>query len=404
MRPALVATAGALVALLLLVLVLTDGRPGGGGAGAAPGSGGGTGSIEPPPLPAGSDKCPADAEPVRTSSPWLIKLGQDIPTAKQFASACAVYELRPFDGWVIHARHRVLTATPVPQSDYAADLEDFPSGLVRSTHNFVRSLVTEPLDLGDDAQWETVAGNAGRLAAAMRDSGKQFDGILLDNEWYGSGPSPWDYGDGNSPWSGEPTSPEATADRDQARERGRQVAKSIVSEWPEAVVLALFGPWVSEPATEDALDALGYVDVSGRNELMGTFTYGLAQGMAGSPARFVDGGEVYGARDAEDFAALRAWQRTGLADSGTLVIPPDEREAYQRTVDASVGVYDRDIRADYEVRAPDELGELVGLGLASVDTYLWLYTETHEWGASRSGKPAVPERYLDAVAAARQAP
>jgi hypothetical protein len=177
-----------------------------------------------------------------------------------------------------------------------------------------------------------------------------------------------------------------------------------VSEWPEAVVLALFGPWVSEPATEDALDALGYVDVSGRNELMGTFTYGLAQGMAGSPARFVDGGEVYGARDAEDFAALRAWQRTGLADSGTLVIPPDEREAYQRTVDASVGVYDRDIRADYEVRAPDELGELVGLGLASVDTYLWLYTETHEWGASRSGKPTVPERYLDAVAAARQAP
>ena len=82
--------------------------------------------------------------------------------------------------------------------------------------------------------------------------------------------------------------------------------------------MILYGPWVSDPKTATAF-GFGYNDVSWANEGMGPFAYGLAAGTFGSPARFVDGGEAYGARTATDFANIKAWQKTGLANSSALI-------------------------------------------------------------------------------------
>lgn len=324
----------------------------------------------------------ASPSPTQTAAPapagkYLIKLGQDIPTTAQFAANRALYESRPFDGWAIHTRAQVFTPTATSQATYAAELAQFPTGLTHSTHNFLRVLFLQQLDFTSDAQWTTMAQNAANLAAAARASGRQFDGLLIDNEFYGTG-NLWD-----------------NLDPTLAQRRGQQIGRAIAGAWPEATTMILYGPWVSDPKTATAF-GFGYNDVSWANEGMGPFAYGLAAGTFGSPAGFVDGGEAYGARTATDFANIKAWQKTGLANSSALIPDPT---AYKAKVNASVGVYDRDMRNGYSLFAPSTLTSLLGTALASADSYVWLYTETYEWGASQSGKPPVPQSYLDAVAA-----
>ena len=307
----------------------------------------------------------------------LIKLGQDIPTTAQFAANRALYESRPFDGWAIHTRAQVFTPTATSQATYAAELAQFPTGLTHSTHNFLRILFLQQLDFTSDAQWATMAQNAANLAAAARASGRQFDGLMIDNEFYGTG-NLWD-----------------NLDPTLAQRRGEQIGRAIAGAWPEAAVMILYGPWVSDPKTAPAF-GFGYNDVSWANEGMGPFAYGLAAGTFGSPTRFVDGGEAYGARTATDFANIKAWQKTGLANNSALIGDPTD---YKAKVNASVGVYDRDMRNGYSLFSPSTLTSLLGTALASADSYVWLYTETYEWGASQSGKPPVPQTYLDALAA-----
>jgi len=329
------------------------------------------------PTPTGSATQTGSIAPV---GKLLIKLGQDIPTTAQFAANRALYESRPFDGWAIHTRAQVFTpTTATSQATYATELAAFPTGLTNSTHNFLRVLFLQPLDFVSDAQWATMAQNAANLAAAARASGRQFDGLLIDNEFYGSG-NLWN--DVNQPL---------------AQRRGEQIGRAIAGVWPEATVLILYGPWVSDPKTAAAFGS-GYNDVAWANEGMGPFAYGLAAGTYGSSARFVDGGEAYGPRTATDFANIKAWQKTGLANNSALIGDPT---AYKAKVDASIGVYDRDMRNAYALFSPSMLTTLLGTALASVDSYVWLYTETYEWGASQSGKPVVPQTYLDAVAAVR---
>jgi hypothetical protein len=324
----------------------------------------------------------ASPTPTQTAAPvgkHLIKLGQDIPTTAQFAANRALYESRPFDGWAIHTRAQVFTPTATSQATYAAELAQFPTGLTHSTHNFLRVLFLQQLDFTSDAQWATMAQNAANLAAAARASGRQFDGLLIDNEFYGTG----------NLWN--------DLDQTLAQRRGEQIGRAIAGAWPEAAVMILYGPWVSDPKTATAF-GFGYNDVAWANEGMGPFAYGLASGTFGSPTRFVDGGEAYGARTATDFANIKAWQKTGLANNSALIRDPT---AYKAKVNPSVGVYDRDMRNGYSLFSPSSLTSLLGTALASADSYVWLYTETYEWGASQSGKPPVPQTYLNAVAAAK---
>ncbi|MCK6210313.1 hypothetical protein KZX45_07125 [Georgenia sp. EYE_87] len=115
----------------------------------------------------------------------------------------------------------------------------------------------------------------------------------------------------------------------------------------------------------------------------------------------IDGGEFYDARSAADYRAFRVWQDGAfLEGDGGFLAPGLTPEDYDAAVSSALAVYDRDQLSGYEVLAPETVGELVRDALAETDEYVWLYTEEHEWGASASGKPPVPEEYVDAVRAA----
>lgn len=340
-------------------------------------------------------------------SPRLIKYGQDIPTPRQVARAADQYDALPFDGIVMATDESADVFSPrrVDHAELLAQVSALPADL-RMRDNWVRITLHDELDWSDDALWRTVAANAGAVARALHESGRPYVGIWFDNEWYGEGPSPWDYGTTTRAWTPSDAdgatpglSPqEATA---LASSRGAQVMAAITDGWPDLDVMVLFGPWVSEPSTSQALHEAGlpYNDVSWAHELAGPFFEGMV-GQRGQ-ARVVDGGEYYDARSRTDYAAFSDWQRRGFVLAGGSSVPASAAKAHQRAVPAALAVYDRDQLNNYRVHDAATLGELTRDALDEAADYVWLYTEEHEWGASDSGKPDVPREYVEAVAAAR---
>jgi hypothetical protein len=81
-------------------------------------------------------------------------------------------------------------------------------------------------------------------------------------------------------------------------------------------------------------------------------------------------------------------------------VPPPLKPLYR--VLAGLGVYDRDATASgYPLQSATAVRDELVWAMRSPHAYAWLYTETHEWWQSPSGKPAVPQGWLDAVAQAR---
>ncbi|PFG39108.1 hypothetical protein ATJ97_1603 [Georgenia soli] len=355
------------------------------------------------PAPVPPSQVPTHA---RGERPALIKYGQDIPSPEQVAAARETYDALPFDGIVMRIPEsaQVFSGDRIGYDELLAQVSALPADL-RMRQNWVRITLHDHLDWSDDDLWRTVAANAGAMARALRESGRPYAGIWFDNEWYGDGPSPWDYGISTRAWTpsgvGGATpglSPEEATEL--VRSRGAQVMDAITAAWPDLDVMMLFGPWVSEPSTHRALQEAGlhYNDISWVNELAGPFFMGMVDRRR--QARVVDGGEYYGARDEEDYAAFAAWQRSGFLTDSEFVTA-EQAQDYPREVPAALAVYDLDQDADYAVHDPETLGDLTRSALEVAQSYVWLYTEAYEWGASRSMKPHVPQEYVDAIADAR---
>ncbi|WP_418605320.1 hypothetical protein [Georgenia sp. SUBG003] len=352
-------------------------------------------------VPAGTAPGPA------SGAPRLIKYGQDIPSPRQVAAAADRYDALPFDGIVMRTTEsaEIFSARRVDHDELLEKVSALPMGL-RMQDNWLRITLHDELDWSDDALWRTVARNAGTMARALRESGRPYNGIWFDNEWYGEGRSPWDYGGTTRAWTpsdaGGATPGLSPAEAAQlVRSRGTEVMAAMTAGWPDLEVMVLFGPWVSEPSTYRALSDAGlpYNDISWVNELAGPFFLGMVERRG--RAEVIDGGEFYDARSRSDYAAFADWQRRGFVLAGSRSVPTGQTDDYLRDVPAALAVYDRDQLDDYRVHDAATLGELTRFALAEATGYVWLYTEEHEWGASRSMKPPVPQEYVDAVAAAR---
>lgn len=341
------------------------------------------------------------------AAPSLVKYGQDIPSPRQVAAAADRYDALPFDGIVMRTAESTDIFSPRP-IDHDALLEQasaLPADL-RMRDNWLRITLHDELDWSDDALWRTVAANAGTMARALRESGRPYAGIWFDNEWYGEGRSPWNYGTSTQAWTpsdDEGATPglspeEATA---LVRSRGAEVMAAMTKGWPDLEVMVLFGPWVSEPSTYEALTDAGlpYNDISWVNELSGPFFMGMVERQG--KATVIDGGEYYDARSRADYAAFADWQRRGFVLAGSRSVTAAQAQTYQRDVATALAVYDRDQMDDYSVLDAATLGDLTEYALAEATHYVWVYTEEHEWGASRSWKPPVPQEYVDAVESAR---
>jgi hypothetical protein len=356
--------------------------------------------------------------PVPTTAPTTaagralhIHHGFDLATPSQIAAHAALIDSRPIDGVTVNLptlSNDTLYGVAHSQAEYASALSAMPR-LQRVTHNFVVVRTMHPIAWYDDASWSTITQNLAHLAAAAAAKG-QFDGIFVDVEYYGSGTYPWNFGTGTAPWTFSSTGgavPGHSASDANATvsSRGRQAGDAIAAAWPSAAVLTTYGPWVGETKTGSAggWGGFGYNDTAWTNELMGSFTGGLADAAAAHPTMtYVDGGEVYQAHTPTEYATAYAWMKTGLASSGSVVVR--DPSTYASAVSAGFGVYDKDMRVtNWPTMGATQWQGVLKNALSTADRYVWSYSEAYDWLGTGWPTTPVPADILTATANAMAA-
>lgn len=356
-------------------------------------------------------------EPTNTTPRLLVKYGQDLPTVAQFGANSTLYDSRPFDGWIMIPNGTLQSSwwssTPISQTTWANALNPMPSGLVNSQHNWIslRNILNSSIDWFDDAYWAVVTQNVANLAAVMNASGKQWSGIFFDSEVYGTY-NPFIYGGTDATWTysataGATPGKTPTEARDKVVQRGYELMEASAAAWPTIKWWSTYTPAISEDITYTHADGFNWANnFSTHNELKGCMYYGLAKATftAQPAAEYIDGNEpTYEVRDQARADRAKNWATTGWPNNSTHIIPSGERASYTGKAGYGPAMYDKDAFASYATHTAANLQTYLTLTMKSADRYAWLYTETHEWGASGSGKPAVTQAYIDAVAAARTA-
>lgn len=336
-------------------------------------------------LGGGMVACSAEAR-----SAHLIKHGWDIPTASFFAANHSKMDTMPFDGVVVAMDNNLSSEV---QSQNAISYEDFWSSLSPLTatdtdnlnHNFVMIYSTPAGDLFDD--WSVPLDNYQHAARAASEVG--LVGIFFDiEEYFGDS---LQYPDNAK----ERTAQEA---HQQAYLRGKQVMERITSVWPTAKILVTHGPYLAEDRTAEYFNANGvdWTFSPNNHKLQGYFSVGLAAGTVGTEAQFIDGGEVYSARDSAHFEEISYWQKEGMAKESSL-IPENLRSKWPDIISSSFGVYDRRDPESLRDMNPDIWTDTLSHALARADDYVWAYTESHNWWGGTYPEQKVPEAWVDAT-------
>lgn len=298
--------------------------------------------------------------------------GNTIPTPAFIAANKSFLETQPFHGLVAYLRNdstnvnattKVMTSTPLSVSAIASVLAPM-KGLAWThlTRNFGLVQGSTPPDAFDD--WSVVIQNFANCAQALKDAG--LVGICFDNEQYFQ---PW----GDYPSGAKYYETKSIDDyRAQMRLRGKQVMEAMVAVFPNIAVITLHGPSVSEPR---APAGLKFPQWQSGNELLGPYFAGFMEGMGGSPALNIDGGELYNLRSASDFLNSYNWRKYDEASDAvnSPFIPPSLRSVWSGRSSISFGVYDRPFGG--ATMDPGVLQSTLTNALRQADHYVWFYTE-----------------------------
>jgi hypothetical protein len=319
--------------------------------------------------------------------------GNTIPTPSFIAANKAFLETQPFHGLVAYLRNdstgvnattTVMTPTPLSVSTIASVVAPMKGlGWTNLTRNFGLVQGSRPPDPYDD--WSVVIQNFANCAQALKDAG--FVGICFDNEQYFS---PWgDYPGGAKYY----TTYGLDGYRAQMRLRGKQVMEAMVAVFPNIAVITLHGPSVSEP---NAPSSLKFPQWQAGNELLGPYYAGFMEGVGGSPALNIDGGELYNLRSTSDFLNTYNWRKYDepSAAVNSPFIPAALRSVWSGRISVSYGVYDRPFGG--ASMDPAILQSTLKNAMAQADHYVWFYTEggTFLRPPSAGGASAV---WVDAV-------
>jgi hypothetical protein len=355
---------------------------------------------------------PSPVTPPPNVQPLLIEHGFDAAKVDQTIKNAAKIDALPFDGITILPAVNPCSVKPINEAAAQADMAAMPK-LTKVVHNFLLCRFYEdgeagkpsPYDVNNDATWTTIASNLGIYAKAAQTTG-MFDGVMVDTEYYGKGPNPWDYDTIPAPldYSKAPSRPWSLPEEARAKSqaRGKQVADAIKEAWPSAVIFSLRGAAISDKASYRQSN-MGGNDVAWANELAGPFFVGMVESVAGSKATLIDGGESYYQRTAEDFRKAYAWQKSGLADSKGPLVPSGAVTAatYKSTVLVASQTMDGDIKRSAGPYTPEKLKSILIAARKSTDKYVWLFSELYDWRGTGSPKLPASQAYLDAVAASR---
>jgi hypothetical protein len=350
------------------------------------------------------------ARPASQGKPLLIQHGWDVTNTATTAKNAALTDALPFDGMSILPKLNPCATVPISQAEADADMAAMPK-LTKVIHNFVLCRLTEDApvgggtayDMNNDATWSAVAANLATYARAAKATG-MFDGLMIDTEYYGKGPNPWDHDTIPIPLTygrARPWSLPVDA-RAKAQSRGKQITDAVKAAWPNAVLLSLRGAELADSATYKSAN-MGGNDVAWANELASPFFVGMVESAVGTELTVVDGGESYRQRTLADFHHAYTWLKTGLADSGGPILPSGAVTAasYKATVSVASNVFDKDMSAKLAIFPATALKELLANARQATDRYYWFYTEAFDWKASGYPDTPAPKEYIDAIAASR---
>lgn len=285
-----------------------------------------------------------------------------------------------FDGMVIStpASLRVMAGTPLSAAriyDDFAPLRGLSFGHMK--HNFALVEVERSTDFFDD--WSVTIENFRNLARVLKLA--NLRGIAFDNEPYGC--DPWNY-----PASCKYRDKTLEQYQAQARLVGRKITEAMAEAFPEIIVLTYIGPAASFQKTPHDAGGGG----SG-NQLLGPFCVGMVEGLS-SPARFIDGGEIYHLRSTGDFEGSYQYRKYGIAADSCQYLPEYLRSLWPQKIEIGFGIYNR----GHAEMNPAVLRTTLERALHRSDSVVWLYFEELDWNTPGG----VPQDWIGAVRAARE--
>ena len=340
-----------------------------------------------------------------TKGKKLIEYGWDVPDTLYMREHVREMEKVPFDGVVIRVSRRgaggnwgigweTFSKKKFELKDYDYAIEDLKATKFKKfTDNFIQ-VISAPGDVDWlDPEWSAVAHNAACLAKVAKEGG--CVGIMFDPELYVEH-QVWTYNFWKKTTGTTLTFDEYAA---KVRERGREFIRAINKEFPNVVILCLYGdslPWVeSQLWTRKPLSENGY-------GLLPAFYDGILD--AATPQTvLVDGFEFsYGYRTRKEFVNGR---KLALNDAKKLSMNPREfknhvRMGYGVWADWDsnrVGWHPDDFSKNYWT--PAGLRASLNYALDLSDRYVWVYSERFSWWPW-----AAPKEYMDALRLAKEGP
>lgn len=217
--------------------------------------------------------------------------------------------------------------------------------------------------------------------------------------------------------------------RVEALRAGEAVMDGILSAWPSAQVMSMFGPWLSTNLTHEHVPFMS--DFAKENPIVGSFIVGWISSLHKHSRRlqlkhantqlddsrgtletqvkehdaplFLDGAECYGFSNLSDVEEMKRWLKYGVPT--TALVPKSLKAAFPSLDTVSPGVYD--FPGVYHGRGPgtpamwesDLVASLQGM---DADGVTWAYSEKFDWfGLGNTGKPLVPRDWIDATRTAK---
>ncbi len=341
----------------------------------------------------------------------LIVTGWDSPTPAQFHEHVAEFEKwAVFDGTTIKPTRRgvdsqnAFSREPWQWEDFAAELADLRAAKTTTCRETYLTLYASPGDVDwfDDAGWREVVNHWRLLARLAKQGGLR--GLLYDSEPYEKPFQQFCYAA-----QAEFARHTFAEYRVKARERGREVMRAVVEEFPNVTIFSyrLFS------------DLLPLLDVGDVTRALEPDTYGLQPAfvdgwMEVAPATLtiIEGTEDIGyrANSPAEYDAAFTRERLRLPE----FLASEHREKFARQLRIGQSLYlDAHINPPGNPWTIDRTGSSsegrlaanLASALAASDGLVWLYGEQARWWPGGDTKlPMWPEKMpgaLDAISRAR---
>ena len=341
----------------------------------------------------------------------LIATGWDHPDTQRLLENLAEMEKRPFDGVVLEAtgvtaEGKSCSLRPAFSNQrwqrewFRASVDQLRAcKFTRFTDNFI-SLGANPgnVDWFDDEGWEEIVEHWRIAAWVAKQSGCK--GLLFDPEPYAKPHAQFSY-------AAQPGREQHSFSEyaDKARQRGRQVMKVIVEEYPTITLFCYFMNSISATATGRADPRLA----------LAAQGYGLYPAMIDGWLDVVPPTVVLvdGCESAYRYNSRQQFLESALRIKGVCqeLVSPENRAKYRAQVQASFGMY-----LDAYWNPKESPWYIDGLGgprverlrvnttaaLAAADEYVWVYGEKYRWWPTPR-KNVRPESWNEAMPGCEQA-